>query len=88
MRLVLVAFALVLAACGELPSPALHSSEAHSAGPAPFSEHLIATIPEGVDVEVPIAFTRDGLQAAYVARTPEGCWAVRGAWKSTRLDAL
>jgi hypothetical protein len=76
MRLTLVAFALVLAACGELPSP------------APFTEHLIATIPEGVDVVVPIAFSRDGLQAAYVARTPEGCWAVRGAWKSPRLDAL
>ena len=74
MRLVLVAFALALAACQGVP--------------APFSEHLIATIPEGVDVEGPIAFTRDGLQAAYVARTPEGCWAVRGAWKSTRLDAL
>jgi hypothetical protein len=76
MRLSLVAFALALAACQGLPSP------------APFSERLIATIPEGVDAEVPIAFSRDGLQAVYVARSPEGCRAVRGTWKSMRLDTL
>ena len=74
MRLVLVTFALALAACQSVP--------------ASFSEHLIATIPEGVDVEVPIAFTRDGLQAAYVARASDGCRAVRGTWKSARLDVL
>ncbi|HEY3226148.1 MAG TPA: hypothetical protein VGK61_04010 [Planctomycetota bacterium] len=79
MRRILVSLLGFLAACRS-PSPA-------EAGPA-FEERLLATIPEGVEVFVPIAFSRDGRQAAYVAQTSGGYWAVRGSWKSRRLDAI
>jgi hypothetical protein len=57
-------------------------------GAPPFQDRLLATIPPGVDVFVPVAFSPNGLEAAYVAQTEEGCWAVRGSWKSRRLDAM
>jgi len=57
-------------------------------GAAPFQERLLATIPPGVDVFVPVAFSPNGLEAAYVAQAEEGCWAVRGSWKSRRLDSM
>lgn len=76
MRLSLVALALALAACQTAPSP------------APFSEHVIATIPDDVEVEGLVSFSRDGRQAAYIARTSDGCRAVRGTWKSMLLDSL
>jgi len=79
MRRSLAILVLALAACQGLPT---------SSGPGPFTEHLIATIPEGVDAEAPISFSRDGLQAAFIARTSDGCRAVRGTWRSMRLDAL
>lgn len=54
----------------------------------PFQERILATLPEGVDVVPPVAFSPDGQQVAYIARTPDGFRAVRGAWRSRRLDAL
>jgi len=53
-----------------------------------FRERLLATIPEGVDVVVPIAFSRDGRQVAWVERSPEGCRAVRGEWKGKPYKVL
>jgi hypothetical protein len=79
MRRILPTLLSFVAAC-QSPSPP-------GTGPA-FDEQLLATIPEGVEVLVPIAFSRDGRQAAYVAQTPGGTWAVRGSWKSRRLDAI
>jgi len=79
MRRNLVLLPLVLAAC---QGPPIHTSNDR------FHDRLIATIPDGADVEVPIAFSRDGRHAAFVARTADGCRAVRGTWKSERLDAL
>lgn len=79
MRIILLTLLSFAAACRSPSHP--------GAGPA-FEDRLLATIPEGVEVFVPIAFSRDGCVAAYVARTPEGYWAVRGTWKSRRLDAI
>jgi len=79
MSRTLLSFLAFLAAC-QSPSPRVLRGA--------FEERLLATIPEGVEVFVPIAFSRDGRVAAYVAGTPEGYWAVRGIWKSRRLDAI
>lgn len=79
MRRILATLLAFAAACRS-PSPP-------GAGPA-FEERLLATIPEDVEVFVPIAFSRDGRVAAYVAQSSDGTWAVRGSWKSRRLDAI
>lgn len=69
----------LLAACRSSPPPE---------APGHFQERLLAVIPGGADVRVPPAFSPDGRAVAYVAQTPDGSWAVRGEWKSRRLDAL
>ncbi|HEX7898874.1 MAG TPA: hypothetical protein VF950_14010 [Planctomycetota bacterium] len=48
----------------------------------------LATIPEGVRVDVPVAFSRDGRHCAYAERAPDGSRAVRGEWRSKRFDSL
>ena len=52
------------------------------------AERALATIPEGVRVDVPVAFSRDGRQCAYVERGPDASRAVRGAWRSKPFDSL
>ena len=54
---------------------------------APFQERALAVIPEDTDF-LASAFTPDGLEVAYVARTGDVCRAVRGTWKSPPLDAM
>ena len=71
-RSLLFAF-LALAACS------------HSAG---FRERLLATIPEGVDVFVPPAFSPNGQAVAYVAQSDDGSRVIRGGWTSRRLDSI
>lgn len=39
---------------------------------APFEEALLAVLPEDANVLVPVAFSRDGHRAAYVARQAAG----------------
>ena len=57
--------------------------------PPAFEEHLISTIPPGLEVRAPIAFSPNGVGAAYMARAGHEEWyAVRGTWKSRRLDFL
>ena len=51
---------VILAGCGSLPAG------------EPFSERLLATLPEQANVLVPPAFSADGSRAAYVLRKPEG----------------
>jgi hypothetical protein len=62
------------------------------AGPADgdpaFQERLLATIPEDVRVVVPVAFSVDGRNAAWVKRPGETSLAVCGAWKSKPYGAL
>lgn len=60
--------ALALAGCAVGPAP------------AEFRERLLAVIPEGVTVSVPIAFSPDGTRAAYVARRGDEHRAVLGEW--------
>jgi hypothetical protein len=48
----------------------------------PFQEHVLAVIPAGIRVIVPVAYARDGTRAAYVARTDQGDQVVFGDWKS------
>lgn len=48
----------------------------------------LATIPEGVELIMPPAFTPDGRHVAYIIRTGEDCRVVRGDWQSRRLDAI
>jgi hypothetical protein len=43
-------------------------------------ERLLDMIPAGVNVIVPVAYSRDGRRAAYVARTQEGDRVVCGEW--------
>jgi len=65
-------FLLAHAACSALPG---------DRGGAYFEDRLLDTIPEGVNINVPVAYSRDGRRAAYAARTPEGDYAVCGGWK-------
>jgi hypothetical protein len=53
-----------------------------AAGDPAFQEHLLATIPEDTRVIVPVAFSRDGRNAAWVNRPGDMSCAVRGEWKS------
>lgn len=53
-----------------------------------FRERLLATIPEGVRVDVPIAFSRDGRHAAYVARRGDLSRAVLGAWEGKPYQVI
>jgi len=66
---------LALSACATTPAS------------SPFQDRVLATIPEGTDL-IATAFTPDGLEVAYVARTGDVCRAVRGTWKSPPLDAM
>jgi hypothetical protein len=72
-------FVAALSACRP-PSP--------TGGIPPFQERILASIPEGAELVPPIAFSQDGREAAYIVKSPEGYRAVRGPWKSRRLDAL
>jgi hypothetical protein len=51
------------------------------AGPSPFHERLLATMPEDSRTVVPVAFSPDGRSAAWVEHGNEGCRAVCGEWK-------
>jgi hypothetical protein len=63
---------LVLAACAA-PAPA---------GPlAIVASRRLDTIPEGVNVVLPPAYSRDGRRVAYVAWTQDGAYAVCGDWR-------
>ena len=79
MRRTLPFLLIVLAAC-QTPSAPID--------PPGFEDHLLATIPEGIEVFVPISFSRDGRVSAYVAQASDGYRAVRGTWTSRRLDAI
>ena len=67
---------------------------ASCAAPAPrenvssFEDRLLAVLPEGADDRTGVAFSRDGRHVAYVERSPDGCRAVNGSWRSPPLDAL
>jgi len=56
--------------------------------PETSQDRLLATIPPGVEVRVPVVFSADGRVAAYVADTADGARVVKGDWKSRRLDAI
>src|SRR5688572_17289145 len=56
--------------------------------PPAFQDRLVATLPADVDPRWTVAFSPDGRQVAYIAKTAEGSWAVRGTWKSRRLDTI
>ncbi len=71
MRVAAWAVPLLLAGCVPLSPRNAPASE----------DRLIDTITEGVNVNVPVAFSRDGRRAAYAARTPDGDYAVCGGWK-------
>jgi len=58
-----------------------------AAGPD-FRDRALATIPEDVRVDVPVAFSHDGRQCAYAERGPDGGRAVRGGWRSKPFDSL
>jgi len=73
-RLILIL--TLLSACRSSPSP------------APFKERVLGRVPEGFELVPPVAFSRDGREAAFIIKSPEGCRVVRGSWKSRRLDAL
>jgi hypothetical protein len=64
-------FLLVL--CGCVARPA-------DGGPA-FRERLLATISEDARVVIPVAFSVDGQNAAWVERRGDASRAVCGAWK-------
>jgi len=53
-----------------------------------FQDRLLATIPVGVDVTVPVAFSRDGRHAAYVAHRGEESRAVLGDWRGKPYSVL
>jgi hypothetical protein len=57
-------------------------------GAPEFRERLLAVLPEDVRVTVPVAFTTDGRQAAWVERTDGACRAVRGAWRSHEFPVI
>ncbi len=62
--------------------PVLCGCLTRAAGGDPaFQERLLATIPEDARVVVPVAFSRDGRNAAWVMRQGEMSRAVCGAWK-------
>lgn len=56
--------------------------------PVDFEERRLDSIPEGGSLLVPASFSANGREVAYVLQTDEGAWAVRGSWKSRRLDAM
>lgn len=64
------------------------SACATTRSPSHFQERILATIPEGVEVVGPPDFSADGREVAYIARSGDDYHAVRGTWKSRRLDAL
>jgi len=74
MRLTILLL-VALSACATTPAP------------SPFQDKVLATIPEGADL-LTTAFTPDGREVAYVARTGDVYHAVRGTWKSPPLDAI
>ena len=45
------------------------------------TSRLLDTIPPGVNVVLPAAFSRDGERVAYVAWTRDGAYAVCGDWR-------
>jgi|SoiMethySBSTD1v2_1073268.scaffolds.fasta_scaffold615379_1 hypothetical protein len=65
-----------------LPSLLLGCSPLPTDGDHGFTTRLLDTIPADTNVVVPPAYSRDGLRVAYVARKPEGDFAVCGSWKS------
>ena len=72
-------FVGVLAAC---------SNGGETAAP-PFQDRLLATIPAEFEIVLPAAFSPDGSDVAYRAKAGHEEWyAVRGTWKSRRLDFL
>jgi hypothetical protein len=70
MRLASRLLLALLAACSVPPGPS-------AAG----TSRLLDTIPPGVNVVLPAAFSRDGEHVAYVAWTHDGAYAVCGDWR-------
>ena len=60
----------LLAGCSVPPGPC-------AAG----TSRLLDTIPPGVNVVLPAAFSRDGERVAWVAWTADGAYAVCGDWR-------
>ena len=77
MRIASLALLLV-AACASLPVDGNLAREAR----------LLDTIPPGVNVVVPVAYSRDGHRAAYVGRTPDGDYAVCGDWRGKTYTVI
>ena len=77
MRNVSPGLLLLVAACAPLPV------DGNLAG-----AHLLDTIPPGVNVVVPVAYSRDGQRAAYVARTPDGDYAVCADWRGKTYTVI
>lgn len=74
----LLGFAAVLSGCADGPA----------GGDPAFRERLLATIPEDARVVVPVAFSADGRNAAWVEQRDDASRAVCGGWKGRPFSVV